>query len=117
MTKFLMVIIIVVASLVAYNYFTTGKLSLIPNATLSGEEQEIKDLADNFHTARRMVIQAQRSSGVGGIAGVNLVEPDMSEIDQIESRLGTLMDSLESESALEDAERLEREIDNFRRGI
>jgi len=110
-----MFIFIVVAGLVAYNYFTTGEISLIPAASLSEEEQEVKNLADRFHKAGRIVRQAQRSAGVGGIAGVNLVEPDMSEIDQVERELAALMDTLESESAWNDARQLEREIEIFKK--
>jgi hypothetical protein len=40
----------------------------------------------------------------------------MNEIDQIERDIVTLMDSLESDAAFEKAERLEREIDDFKSG-
>jgi hypothetical protein len=114
MKNFIILIIIAAACLVGYNYFTTGEITLIPGAALSEEEQQVKDLKDRFYTARRMVIQAQRSSGVGGFAGVNTVDPEMGEIDRVESQLATLMDTLESDSAWDDAERLQREIVNFR---
>jgi hypothetical protein len=83
MTKIIMVIIIVAVGLVGYNYFTTGEISLIPGASLSEEEQEVKSLADRFHKARRMVRQAQRAAGVGGIGNIDIVADDMNEIDRI----------------------------------
>ncbi len=116
MTKIILVIIIVVAGLVAYNYVTTGEISLVPGFSLSGEAQEVQNLADRFHRARRMVTQAQRSAGVGGIGTIDIVADDMSEIDQIERDIVTLMDSLESVAAFEKAERLEREINDFKSG-
>jgi hypothetical protein len=110
-----MLIIVAAAGLVAYNYFTTGEMSLIPSSTLSEEEQEVKSLADSFHKARRMVRQAERAAAVGGIGNIDIVEDEMNEIDQIESALVTLKSSLESEAAIKAAERLEREIEGYKR--
>ena len=114
MMRIIMLIIIAAAGLVAYNYFTTGEMSLIPSSTLSEEEQEVKSLADSFHKARRMVRQAERAA-VGGIGNTDIVEDEMNEIDQIESALVTLKSSLESESAMKAAERLEREIEGYKK--
>jgi DNA repair exonuclease SbcCD ATPase subunit len=116
MTKFIMVIIIVAAGLVAYNYVTTGEIALIPGSALSEEEQEVKNLTDRFYKARQMVKQAQRSAGVGGVATVSMVDDEMNEIEQIEREIVTLMDSLESDAAFEKAEKLEREIEDFKSG-
>ena len=116
MSKIIMVIIFLAAGLVVYNYVTTGELSLIPGASLSEEEQEVKNLADRFYKARQMVKQAQRSAGVGGVATISMVDDEMNEIEQIEVEIVTLMDSLESEAAFENAERLEREIADFKNG-
>jgi hypothetical protein len=115
MTKIIMLIIIAAAGLVAYNYFTTGEMSLIPSSTLSDEEQEVKSLADSFHKARRLVKQAERGAAVGGIGSLDIVDDEINEIYQIESDLVTLKISLESASAIEAAEQLEREIEKFKR--
>jgi hypothetical protein len=114
MTKIIILIIIAAAGFVTYNYYTTGEISLIPSSTLSGEEQEVKSLADSFHKARRLVRQAERAA-VGGIGNIDIVEDEMNEIDQIESALVTLKSSLESASAMKAAERLEREIEAHKR--
>jgi len=116
MTKIILVIIIVAAGLVAYNYVTTGEISLLPGAAVSEEQQEVKNLADRFKRARRMVTQAQRAAGVGAIGNIDSVADDMNEIDQIEREIVILMDRLESDAAFEKAERLEREIDDFKSG-
>jgi hypothetical protein len=115
MMRIIMLIIVAAAGLVAYNYFTTGEMSLIPSSTLSEEEQEVKSLADSFHKARRMVRQAERAAAVGGIGNIDIVEDEMNEIDQIESALVTLKSSLESEAAIKAAERLEREIEGYKK--
>lgn len=116
MMKIIMVISIVAAGLVAYNYVTTGELSLIPPSALSAEEQEVKNLADSFHKAQKMVRQAQRSSAVGGIGNIDIVDDEMNQLEEIESDLDILMENLESGSAMKKAEQLEREIEAFKRG-
>ena len=114
MTKIIILIINASAGFVTYNYYTTGEISLIPSLTLSEEEQEVKSLAESFHKARRLVRQAERAA-VGGIGNIDIVEDEMNEIDQIESALVTLKSSLESASAMKAAERLEREIEGYKR--
>ena len=117
MMKIVMLIIIAAAGLVAYNYFTTGEMSLIPSSTLSEEEQEVKSLADSFREAQRQVREAERTAAVSGIGNIGAVEDAINEIDQIESDLVTLKSSLKSASAMKEAERLEREIEEFKRGV
>jgi predicted negative regulator of RcsB-dependent stress response len=48
MKRLVVVIIIAVAGLVAYNYFTTGELKLVPSASLTQDEKEVKHLEDQF---------------------------------------------------------------------
>jgi len=116
MSKFIMLIIIVVAGLVGYNYVTTGEISLMPSSALSEEEQAVKDMEDRFNKARRMVRQAERSAAVGGVAGVSMVGDDMREIEQIERELGIVIETLESDAAFDRAEQLEREIQVYKSG-
>ena len=117
MKRIVMLIIIVAAGLVAYNYFTTGEMSLIPSTTLSEEEQEVKSLADSFREAQKLVRQAERTAAVSGIGNLDAVEDAINDIDQIESTIVTLKSSLKSASAMKEAERLEREIEAFKRGV
>ena len=117
MQKIISLIIIAAAGLVAYNYFTTGEMSLIPSSTLSGEEQEVKNLADSFRESQKQVRQAERTAAVSGIGNMDAVEDAINEIDRIESAIVRLKSSLESASALKEAERLEGEIEAFKRGI
>ena len=117
MTRIVIVIIIAVAGFVVYNYFTTGEMSLSPSSTLSEEEQAVRSLADRFREAQREVRQAERTGAVGGVNNIGAVEDAINEIDQLEIALITLKGSLESESAIEEAERLEREIGEFKRGV
>ena len=117
MGRIVVLIIIAVAGFVAYNYFTTGEISLTSSPTLSEEEQEVKSLADSFNEAQREVRQAERTGAVSGVGNLGAVEDAINEIDRIQNDLAALKSSLESESAIEQAERLEGEIEAFKRGI
>lgn len=117
MSRIVILIIIAVAGFVAYNYFTTGEMTLNPSSTLSEEEKEVKSLADRFSEAQRQVRQAERTAAASGVGNLGAVEDEINEIDQIETALVTLKSSLESSSAMEQAERLEREIEEFKRGV
>ena len=117
MTRIVVLIIIVVAGFIAYNYFTTGEMALSPSLTLSEEEQEVKSLADSFNEAQREVRQAERTGAVSGVGNLGAVEDAINEIDRIQNDLATLKSSLESDSAIEEAERLEGEIEAFKRGV
>ena len=117
MARIVILIIIAVSGFLAYNYFTTGEMPLTPSFTLSEEEQEVKNLADRFSEAQRQVRQAERTAAASGVGNIGAVEDAINEIDQIESDLATLKNSLESSSAMEHAEELEREIEAFKRGV
>lgn len=117
MQKIIILIIIAAAGLVAYNYFTAGEMSLIPSSTLSEEEREVKSLADSFREAQRQVRQSERTAAVSGIGNIDAVEDAINEIDRIEGAIVRLKSSLQSASALKEAERVEREIEAFKRGV
>lgn len=112
MSKFITLVIIVAAGFIAYNYFTTGQL--LPSSSFSGEEQAVESMADRFYKAKRMIRQAERSAAVGGVAGVSMVNDDMREIERVEQELAVLIETLESDSAYEKAEKLEREIREYK---
>ena len=115
--RIVILIIIAVAGFFAYNYFTTGEMSLTSSPTLSEEEKAVKSLADSFNEAQREVRQAERTGAVSGVGNLGAVEDAINEIDRIQNDLATLKSSLESDSAVEEAERLEREIEEFKKGI
>lgn len=117
MRKIIMLIVIALAGLVAYNYFTTGEISLIPSSPISEEAQELKCLADDFRKAQREVKQAERIAAVSGVGSPLEVEDAITEIERIEKELITLKGRLESESTQREAERLEKKIKAFKSGI
>jgi len=114
MKNLIVLIIIAAAGLVAYNYFTTGELKLIPSAALSDEEQEIKDLSDQFLEAQSEYMKGSRGAAIGGIdTPVDLVGV-MRKVDRIEGKARSLMARLESEAAKEKAAKLLAQIKTFK---
>ena len=117
MQRIIILIIIAAAGLITYNYFTAGEISIIPPSTLSEEELAVKRLADSFRKAQKQVRQAERTAAVSGIGNIDAVEDAINEIDRIESAIGRLKSSLQSASGVKEAERLEGEIEAFKRGV
>ena len=115
MKKLVVFIVIGVAGLVGYNYYTTGKISLMPPSSLSKEERELKRLEKEFHKAQNKFFQGGRSAAVAGLdAPSDLVEA-MSEIEQVEETLFDLYNSITSESEKMKVEGLLNEIREFKR--
>ena len=114
MKKLIVLIVIGVAGLVGYNYYTTGEISLMPPSSLSKEERELKRLEKDFHKAQNKFFQGGRSAAVVGLdAPADLVEA-MSEIEQVEETLFTLYNSITSESEKMKVEQLLSEIREFK---
>ena len=114
MKKLVVLIVIVLAGLVGYNYYTTGEISLKLPFTLSKDVTELKRLEKLFHKAQNKFFQGGRSAGVAGLdAPADLVEA-MSEIEKVEEALVDLYNSTTSESEKEKAEQLLSEIRDFK---
>ena len=110
-------ILVIVVGLAAYNYFTTGKLTLIPSSSVSAEASELKDLGARFNAAKRQFAAAGRAAALSGVDSTADAEAAMLEIEQVEARLSKLKRRLGSDPARRDAERLERTIREFKRDL
>lgn len=115
MKKLLVLIILAAAGLVAYNYFTSGKISLIPSTSLSPEEQELKKLEKAFHQAQNQYLQGSRGASLVGIDTPADVIGAMREIRRVEREVTALKRRMTSGSANVKAEKLLIEIQAFKR--
>lgn len=106
MKKVLIVVILGVAALVAYNFATTGKLSLIPSAALSTEDRELRDLEQRLESAKHQFAQAERAAGIGGLDTTGDVEAARAAVKRIQSDLAALTKRLTSPSSIREAESL-----------
>ena len=67
MKKAIVAVLFVVAGLLAYNFATTGELTLVPSFALSEDERQLKDLEARFKAARKEFAGAHRTAAVSGI--------------------------------------------------
>jgi predicted negative regulator of RcsB-dependent stress response len=115
MKKLVVLILIGAAGLVAYNYYTTGEISLIPSSSLSEEERELKQLEKVFHKAQNEIIQASRAASISGLDIPSDVTGALREIERVEQALIGLKRRISSEQAKTKVERLLSEIRVFKK--
>ena len=115
MKKVLVLIVLVVGALVAYNYTTTGEIALWPSAPLTEEDQELQRLERAFETASTEFNQALRSAGLAGLDTTGDAEAAMGEVERVERSLQKLMRRLDEENARKKAERLNMRLQEFKR--
>ena len=115
MKKLVVLIILGAAGFVAYNYFTTGDISLIPATSQSPEEQELKKLEKAFQQAQNQYLQGSRGASLVGIDTPADVVGAMREIKRVEREAIALKKRMTSGKAKVKAERLLTEIRGFLR--
>lgn len=115
MKNLIVLVVIALAGLVAYNYFTTGEFKLIPSPSTSGEEVEVKRLEKQFREAQRMFMEGSRSASIAGIDTPADVVGAMREVERIWEELIALKVRLTSESAKTKAAQLLSDIETFKR--
>ena len=116
MKKVFVLVLVVVGAILAYNYTTTGEITLIPAGPLTPEE-ELKRLERTFETAATQFNQALRSAGLAGLDTTGDAEAAMEEVLRIERSLKKLMRRLEVEDVRQKAERLKLRLREFKRKV
>ncbi len=117
MKKALIAAIVLVGGLVAYNYATTGELSVIPSFSLSEEERQIQDLEDEFQAARKEYAQAHRAASVSGIDTTGDVRAARQTVARISKELESLRKRLSEDRARRRAESLASMVREFAREL
>ena len=113
MKKILIVVVIAVAGLIAYNYVNTGEITVIPSFTLSEDERELKALEDRFNAAVRQYSQAGRTAGLSGLDTTADADAARRSVQQIDKDLKALRKRLSAESAIRKADELAASVRNF----
>ena len=118
MKKLAVLIVIVVAGLVIFNYATTGTLRLLPaSISMSDEERAVADLEERFEAARKQYSQAARSAGLTGIDTTGDADGALRSVEQIASDLKKLQQELSSGPAKEKAQTLAASIEGYKRSL
>ena len=113
MKKIVVVILVVVAGLITYNYVTTGKLSVVPSFTLSEDERELNALEDRFNADVKQYSQASRTAGLSGMDTTADAEAARISVREIGKELKPLQERLTTESATRRAENLSVAVREF----
>lgn len=126
MKALIAIVALVVAGLLAYNFFTTGEVRVLPR-TLSAEELEIEDLERQLAAAKRQFQQAAKGAGISGADFTAQAEAARRQVERVEEKLTATLDRLESEArtkvdrwsgrATERARALKRAVEAFKREL
>jgi len=117
MKKLVIVVVLAVGALVAYNFATTGSFALIPRGGLSAEDREVRDIRERFERAQQQFGQAHRAAAIGGLDTTGDVEAARASLQRIETDLAALRKRLTSPSAIRDAEDLSQEVAELSRQL
>ena len=90
MKNLITIVVVVVVALVAFNYFQTGKFSLMPGGGMSQEEKELNRLKGEFRRAAQAYRQAGRSAGVSGLDTTSDAAAALQTVDGVESDVKAL---------------------------
>ena len=90
MKKLLVLAVLVAAGLLAYNFATRGKLTLVPSGALSAEDQALEAFDGRLQVAAKMYSQAGRTAGLSGADMTADAEAAREEVADIEKGLREL---------------------------
>jgi hypothetical protein len=82
--KILIGVFVGLLGLVAFNWFTTGEVVLIPTSPLSAEGRNLARLEGDFATAAHNFYQAGHSAGMTGMDTTADAQAALQELDRIE---------------------------------
>ena len=87
MKNLITIAVVVVVGLVAFNYFQSGELAIVPGGAASDDAQELNRLRGEFRRAAQELRQAGRSASVSGLDTTADVELALNRIEGIERDL------------------------------
>jgi len=105
MKKLLVLLLVLAAGYFAYQKFVAGGVS--------GEQKQVRALADEFYAAKQRLAQAERSAGVSGMDTTGDVDGVNQAVDAMLEKLRELRDRLTEDKAIEEAGRLAQEMQAF----
>lgn len=109
MKNIILVIIILAAAFVAFNYFQSS------GGSMPADEQEVARIEDNFDHVNKSFKQAMRAGAIGGTDATSELDSMLSEIERIEKDLKSLEYKVESQEAKDRVEGLKKKIADFKR--
>lgn len=113
MRTLVIAVMVVVTGFVSYNWFTTGRLTLIPSRGLSQNEYALKNLNDRMVDAKNQYSQAARTASISGIDTTADAETARIQIKNIQKELDALRKDLTEEAEIREADKLADALKEF----
>ncbi len=117
MQKIILIVVIIVLGLLAFNYFTTGELSLMPAGGSSDDGRELNRLRGEFRAAAREFRQAGRSAGLSGMDTTDAAGAALAAVERVEGQVASLAKRAEDAEVKTEAEKLLNEIRKYKQDI
>jgi len=117
MQKIVLIVVVIVLGLLAYNYFTTGELSLTPAGASSDEGQELNRLRGEFRAAAREFRQAGRNAGLSGMDTTDAASAALAAVERVEKQVAKIAEDAEDPDVQAEAEKLLHEIRKYKEDI
>src|SRR5262245_1009570 len=113
--RLVLAVVLAAAAVFAYNYITTGQLTLIPSKPMSDQEKELSDLEARLKSAVREYAQAGRAAGLSGMDTTSAAEAARVEVQQIQKRLDDLGRKASAETK-EKVAKVKQELEEAKQG-
>ena len=117
MKTLLMVLVVIVVALVAFNYLTTGELKLLPGGEMSDEARGLNRLQGEFRAAAREYRQAARSVAVSGIDASDAGSAALAAVNRVEKEVKAFAKKTTSVELKAEARKLLKEIEQYKMDI
>lgn len=117
MQKIVLIVIVIVLGLLAFNYFTTGEFSLMPAGASSDDGKELNRLRGEFRSAAREFRQAGRSAGLSGMDTTDAAGAALAAVERVEKAVEKIAKDTEDPKLKTEAEKLLSEIRQYKKDI
>ena len=117
MKGIVVLIVVIVVALLAFNYFTTGEFTLMPSSSGGDETQDLNRLRGEFRSLAREFRQAGRSAAVSGIDTTTAAAAVLSELDGVEERVAEIAMDTGDPEVKQEALTLAADIAKFKKDI
>jgi hypothetical protein len=110
--KILIGVLVGLVALVAFNYFTTGRMGILPSSQLSAEGRALDRLEERFVAAMHRLNQAGRTAGMSGMDTTADAQAAIDDLNAIERELEAMKAQNPSS---QDRRKIDELISNIRR--
>lgn len=117
MRNLITIAVVVVLGLVAFNYFQTGELSIMPGGSMSDEAREVNRLRGEFRSAAQEYRQAGRSAGLSGLDTTGDAEKALNSVEGIERDLRKLRGQVKEAEVRGEIDELLAEIADYKNDL